>query len=196
MAGSPPRAWGRQVPAQGRRIGNRFTPTCVGTASPCRWMSGRLSVHPPRAWGRRRHSIACIRPRSVHPHVRGDGENPEFAGELIKRFTPTCVGTAALQPRRVSRPAVHPHVRGDGKICCCQSWASNGSPPRAWGRRDLSNAQIGAARFTPTCVGTAGSGTAAEWRVTVHPHVRGDGFPVLAKLRVFPRFTPTCVGTA
>ena len=71
-------------------------------------------------------------------------------------------------------------------------------------------------RFTPTCVGTAVSMKSSGIRVTVHPHVRGDGLwrcfrppsPIGSPPRawgrlvaLFPptfahRFTPTCVGTA
>ena len=70
--GSPPRAWGRRPIARRRRVGPRFTPTCVGKTIPLRgkrtslpvhphvrgedgWFrscSLRLSGSPPRAWGR------------------------------------------------------------------------------------------------------------------------------------------------
>ena len=54
-----------------------------------------------------------------------------------------------------------------------------GSPPRAWGRLEEDHDQpIVCLRFTPTCVGTAGT-------------------PYLEYLAdVCGRFTPTCVGTA
>src|SRR5579884_547293 len=103
LDGSPPRPWGRcrPLPELLRRL--RFTPTPVGT----------MSAPPPRA-----------RPRSVHPHARGDdryrasrtrsdagspprpwGRSPPHRAPAGRaRFTPTPVGTigrsAAGQWRR------------------------------------------------------------------------------------------------
>ena len=54
--GSPPRAWGRRRRPRPRNARQRFTPTCVGTAS-TPWLQSRL--------------------RSVHPHVRGDGSTTD-----------------------------------------------------------------------------------------------------------------------
>jgi len=91
-----------------------------------------------------------------------------------------------------------------------------GSPPRAWGRRRRGGLVPWRARFTPTCVGTAGTWSRSTPRMTVHPHVRGDGPDVEATgseslgspprawgrpwrrsmRRRWRRFTPTCVGTA
>src|SRR5690606_10944540 len=90
-----------------------------------------------------------------------------------------------------------------------------GSPPHAWGRRLTFCAVWCVCRFTPTCVGTAGSPTFRRRCRSVHPHMRGDdetsdgsscgahGSPPHAwgrqvKLVVAvrcDRFTPTCVGT-
>ena len=90
--GSPPRAWGQPPWIHNDSLGNRFTPTCVGTTC------------------RRRGSTSY---RAVHPHVRGDntiaerataalgGSPPRAWGQHVlgdglqrrPRFTPTCVGT-------------------------------------------------------------------------------------------------------
>ncbi len=111
--GSPPHAWGRQLAPVGIHAVERFTPTCVGTAglTPVLWPS-----------------------RSVHPHMRGDGNT---AGDVVRtptgspphawgrpprrapaapgsRFTPTCVGTAAPALTTLMPNTVHPHMRGDG----------------------------------------------------------------------------------
>ena len=71
--GSPPRAWGRLKEERQVHPRHRFTPTCVGTATPARhalqhkpvhphvrgdgadiaWGSGHVAGSPPRAWGRR-----------------------------------------------------------------------------------------------------------------------------------------------
>ena len=91
-----------------------------------------------------------------------------------------------------------------------------GSPPRVWGRLADLLRDVDAARFTPTCVGTAVARRHTRCYRAVHPHVCGDGLPLVAPSgnpagsppRVWGRrrarmpgrppgrFTPTCVGTA
>ena len=181
------------------RPGQRFTPTCVGTALVF---------------------VLCLLAISVHPHVRGDGASvvrlevrgdgspPRAWGRHWEghpqprrhRFTPTCVGTALRQSPQRPRPAVHPHVRGDGSSRIMLHRLCYGSPPRAWGRRAILGGGLLRFRFTPTCVGTASAGgivafggrftpTCVGTAVTnsvkslgcsVHPHVRGDGFSMPA----------------
>ncbi len=212
--GSPPRAWGRCLPALRLiRIG-RFTPACVGTigASGC--------------------SI-CTRP--VHPRVRGDddepyeckrgpsGSPPRAWGRCICnarapcgiRFTPACVGTMIVWGMRSRIAAVHPRVRGDDPRAHRAVRAGRGSPPRAWGRSVRSALGTSFGRFTPACVGTIACLSIGTQRFTVHPRVRGDdcvnhrrsfhrfGSPprawgrlcLLIHRRVLRRFTPACVGT-
>jgi len=92
--GSPPRAWGQRVEADGLAHGFRFTPTGVGTTAAGAGQGNRNTVHPhgrgdnggdfvqvgfiggspPRAWGQRRYL-----PGSV----------------IIIRLTPTGVGTTS-----------------------------------------------------------------------------------------------------
>mgnify|MGYP007019849226 FL=1 len=134
-------------------IGQRFTPTCVGTTT--------------RLYG----WIAC---GPVHPHVRGDdcdgqvklfalgGSPPRAWGRLRHaaissihvRFTPTCVGTTYYPCAYVEWNPVHPHVRGDDRAHVASYAALCGSPPRAWGRPRHSRLATEEFRFTPTCVGT------------------------------------------
>ena len=212
--GSPPRAWGRRIPAGDSPPPIRFTPTCVGTT---------------RTGGR------IFRGKTVHPHVRGDdkkttrsrglcdGSPPRAWGRrragpgpgAWRRFTPTCVGTTRSDHRGALAIPVHPHVRGDDLTIRSASSSDLGSPPRAWGRRERLGAFALVTRFTPTCVGTTSCCLAQSQGATVHPHVRGDdpgpketigpvcGSPPRAwgRLRIRPtrpttfRFTPTCVGT-
>ncbi len=213
--GSPPRAWGQRHADTTRHPEARFTPTCVGTAiSP--------GVSPTAS--------------PVHPHVRGDshvclspaaslaGSPPRAWGQLhhlpelrpIRRFTPTCVGTALYKGSEGTLDTVHPHVRGDSAVRSARGPPGTGSPPRAWGQRVGFRRGCARARFTPTCVGTAPFPTSVRMCRAVHPHVRGDSVPMASRggrhhgspprawgQRVWPaasgisgRFTPTCVGTA
>ena len=155
----------------------------------------RRAGSPPRAWGRRSHT------GSTH---------------TIRRFTPTCVGTASGRRPRRAAATVHPHVRGDGPRAHRRRQPHGGSPPRAWGRRAGGRAAGRRRRFTPTCVGTATRRPIRACCPPVHPHVRGDGAPpsnIGSAITGSPprawgrravgigcigkhRFTPTCVGTA
>ncbi len=195
LSGSPPRAWGRRGKAAGLAFGVRFTPTCVGTATPVRLSRRAMYGSPPRAWGRRT-AVGAVR-----------------AGQ---RFTPTCVGTAWGQPLIRFDTTVHPHVRGDGASSYGAVLCLTGSPPRAWGRPMADMRHRWPGRFTPTCVGTAVERETMDMITTVHPHVRGDGVRLMLSSRIavgspprawgrpgqqynvtlLDRFTPTCVGTA
>ncbi len=173
---------------------------------------------------------------AVHPHVRGDGSvmakwdgidsgsPPRAWGRHLhlmpplacRRFTPTCVGTARTEEFEGKIRPVHPHVRGDGAVPAIARVGVVGSPPRAWGRRELGLSRVRRGRFTPTCVGTARPAGGTAGGGPVHPHVRGDGATVMNALPAMGgspprawgrhdgdrrpwgsvRFTPTCVGTA
>ena len=159
---------------------------------------GPAAGSPPRAWGQRRTPALCRPTKPVHPHVRGDncsrrspasarfGSPPRAWGQLggftlaapIFRFTPTCVGTTSRSPASTAPLTVHPHVRGDNEQTGKASSCRPGSPPRAWGQQPASSSGPGRGRFTPTCVGTTRSNEARHGSLTVHPHVRGDNFPV------------------
>src|SRR6266508_4527753 len=129
---------------------------------------------PPRVWGRRAWS----------PRIR-----------LLKRFTPTRVGTTKATASVRAVYAVHPHAWGEDPFSRPPSQWPPGSPPRVWGRR------------TP--------GGSLRTRTAVHPHACGDDlgavFPLIgaggSPPRVWGRplssparsprgrFTPTRVGT-
>ena len=192
--GSPPRAWGQLNEYADIAAFCRFTPTCVGTTHMA-WQNSLL--------------------KTVHPHVRGDnykwaskkgkwyGSPPRAWGQRALltsrgragRFTPTCVGTTCAPLYRWIYATVHPHVRGDNGSPKHRTAQGAGSPPRAWGQRQQTNA--------------------IKLTMPVHPHVRGDnreGMMLLLCASGSPprawgqhsvtvpvprtgRFTPTCVGT-
>ncbi len=77
--GSPPRAWGRRRPDRAGLPSGRFTPTCVGTAAPWEPSAPTGPGSPPRAWGRRPGTCHSGCQRTVHPHVRGDGQRKAMA---------------------------------------------------------------------------------------------------------------------
>ena len=132
----------------------------------------------------------------------------------LARFTPTGVGNTKATRHSPLLAPVHPHVRGEYAVKRGKCWRCAGSPPRAWGIRQLLRLLIRNHRFTPTCVGNTQAPILAHLRYTVHPHVRGEyiyrvnppgsvtgspprawGIHGLFRCAVVPgRFTPTCVG--
>ena len=111
---------------------------------------------------------------TVHPHGRGDNRNgvgvgdvddgspPRAWGQSLlrfallaqRRFTPTGVGTIAVEPLTAPPLAVHPHGRGDNATRPTTYPYRSGSPPRAWGQLPERDLITGDSRFTPTGVGT------------------------------------------
>ena len=149
---------------------------------------------PPRAWG-------------AHQVRRDD--------RLVRRLTPTCVGsTAARRCRRATSPA-HPHVRGEHMRIRSPSRMITGSPPRAWGAPRRGRRRATGSWLTPTCVGSTPRSPGWSTICTAHPHVRGEhrdrlgeptsplGSPPCAwgapvhrrRLHRARRLTPTCVGS-
>ena len=148
---------------------------------------------PPHAWGRRGAVAAALR---------------------VRRFTPTCVGKTQVSSSQSISLSVHPHMRGEDAELQQMTYPQYGSPPHAWGRRNLVGMLPFVWRFTPTCVGKTSPSSRCRCLLPVHPHMRGEdahsshwsrmshgspphawGRPLAECLSVaLVRFTPTCVG--
>ena len=169
---TPPRAWGRRQPGDARRQKRGNTPTCVGKTT---------------------ISISLYLYTEKHPHVRGEDlmrgdyddyheETPPRAwGRLRKREhspgahgnTPTCVGKTP-RPNVSVCAGKHPHVRGEDAIRARSLHSGDETPPRAWGRLQVSYYNISMDRNTPTCVGKTFYRLSGNPKVMKHPHVRGE----------------------
>ena len=92
---------------------------------------------------------------------------------------------------------VHPHGRGDGAMRLARSMLVDGSPPRAWGRRDaIDHVLLIVYGSPPRAWGRRMREAHTPARTSVHPHGRGDGALVYGAGALVVRFTPTGVGTA
>ena len=149
---TPPRAWGRlsrRIPA---RLADGNTPTGVGkTISICTeywrrqkhphgrgedaeelkiiWKTGET---PPRAWGR--HGS------------RGCNANQQ-------RNTPTGVGKTVFSVFELYDFQKHPHGRGEDVHVPQPFFSWQETPPRAWGRQQVSSSYTKGTGNTPTGVG-------------------------------------------
>ena len=151
--GSPPRAWGQCVCSDSARVTLRFTPTGVGTMRPPAWPERPKTVHPHGRGDNTDAGAAQHHPRGSPP--RAWGQSPPCPLPLVGgRFTPTGVGTIALTIRVREPLPVHPHGRGDNMLWDAQLKRDYGSPPRAWGQWLAAGDRQAVDRFTPTGVGT------------------------------------------
>ena len=74
--------------------------------------------------------------------------------------------------------SVHPHLRGEHSSTSDTISRYSGSSPPAWGawQSDCCGGTIH--RFIPTCVGSIGEGEKPPDHAAVHPHLRGEHFPL------------------
>ena len=152
-SGSPPRAWGQWKSSSVIAAKIRFTPTCVGTMGIPADKSALTPVHPHVRGDNARHFIIDMTMTGSPPRAWGQSML-DIDTNMIRRFTPTCVGTILMGLLKMMSLLVHPHVRGDNQPCCDNVICRGGSPPRAWGQLNHSFLSCFHYRFTPTCVGT------------------------------------------
>ncbi len=222
-------------PVVSGRYPRRAIPTCVGTAPPAPTPPTPGTGHP---------HVCGDYTQAIFPQALPHGPSPRVLGLLgdgpgvssVVRAIPTCVGTTSAASSFTSSATGHPHVCGDygqGKVrrrhprraiptCVGTTVAAmatlgemTGPSPRAWGLRRAAGGRRADLRAIPTCVGTTGRSITGAWRMSGHPHMRGDytsgptPHPEEAgpSPRVWglwqpegacakaPRAIPTCVGT-
>jgi len=135
-AGSPPHAWGQHFAPFFAVFSARFTPTCVGTTTTIMKMPEELEVHPHMRGDNKTLTLFELTPSGSPPHAWGQ---PHKNAPAVRRFrfTPTCVGTTQAHCPRSGMGQVHPHMRGDNDSYADVSAGEEGSPPHAWGQRQL-----------------------------------------------------------
>ena len=134
------------------------------------------------------------RPRSVHPHTRGEhsrlcksttgdgGSSPHpwgtrkiRAAKLGKgRFIPTPVGNTHWRHVRMSGRSVHPHTRGEHNAASSPQFHRRGSSPHPWGTPYINHGGAPEKRFIPTPVGNTSWVHTTQDAHAVHPHTRGE----------------------
>jgi len=172
--GSPPRAWGQSRPERRVSLARRFTPTGVGTINTATGCGQSTAVHP---HGRGDNTIALVvnaLQRGSPPRAWGQSRTGR-ARQMLRRFTPTGVGTMCSGRHGGCSGPVHPHGRGDNVRSRVTTRDVIGSPPRAWGQ--------------------CPPGPRNRGGLQVHPHGRGDNAPPVRGTGGDFRFTPTGVGT-
>ena len=203
-SGPSPRAWGSADPQIRPHLGARSIPTGVGRViglSPRAWGAALRRAQPgvgrrfiPTGMGSSRSRPRQARPRSVHPH--GRGEHPLQVGgvALVLRSIPTGVGNVFPPPRLQAGPrsiptgvgsiyivlwiamlpTAHPHRRDDQMILPVAWIRIVGPSPRAWGPVERIMLDVDHNRFSPTHVGNSSPPANRPPCRSVHPHRRGE----------------------
>ena len=149
---------------------------------------------PPLAWGipNRRWCSSLV--LWDHPHLRGEYQagkgspksqegSPPLAWGILKEIcgktmtegiTPTCVGNTAMTRMTSDEKKDHPHLRGEYSPLRSFWPADEGSPPLAWGIRQLVHISGHNVGITPTCVGNTDIMWESGSIVGDHPHLRGE----------------------
>ena len=109
---------------------------------------------------------------------------------MIRRITPTYVGTTALQKRKAVRSKDHPHIRGDHIIGKVVELRGKGSPPHTWGPHPHKVSMFVKEGITPTYVGTTHTGSCICHTYQDHPHIRGDHEQSLAEVQAYTGSPP------
>ena len=127
------------------------------------------------------------------PATEGEDHASTHSPPVAARVSALWQGITSLDTHRqrgstgwqlVLRP-VHPHPRGENAPHYDHPSDMDGSPPRAWGKRERRCAPTSESRFTPTRVGKTLGDLNGNWGYSVHPHARGENraYPT----RVSPR---------
>ena len=74
----------------------------------------------------------------------------------------------------MAREEKHPHVRGEDSPKMKMQAIKGETPPRAWGRPEVTTEDISGVGNTPTCVGKTPTKRVYPNEEQKHPHVRGE----------------------
>ena len=152
--GSAPRVWGTPEMVQRQLDENRFSPTCVGNATPGE-LPLRLYRVQPHVCGEREILLRELEvDAGSAPRVWGT-RNPCKIVKGCLRFSPTCVGNACSGHFSRRNSSVQPHVCGERFNCSHCVQYPVGSAPRVWGTHQHLARRVVGDRFSPTCVGNA-----------------------------------------
>ena len=151
---TPPRTWGRLGDFPPAPDPRRNTPTHVGKTTN-RQSAIADDWPPPHARGEDVQDAGTSQPRpTMETPPRTWGRRLHPVGERrTERNTPTHVGKTRASRPPPSTAWKHPHARGEDYLYrAWQTWNKE-TPPRTWGRPEMTFSHFGRLRNTPTHVG-------------------------------------------
>ena len=142
-------------------------------------------------WQRGKMSWAII---GSSPHAWGTVNKVELEVHP-SRFIPTCVGNCRRRRNIDIALSVHPHMRGELASNSILENRVGGSSPHAWGTGGADRGGFRQRRFIPTCVGNCIQRAPSIAARAVHPHMRGELFSLIRRLRRSGGSSPHAWGT-
>jgi len=193
-------AYAKEVTDEDRRFAKsknapvRFIPTHVGNTEQRPFQRFSKTVHP-HTRGEHPNQVPIAEPYcGSSPHTWGTRGQGDDRVEGV-RFIPTHVGNTIDNKISDIHSAVHPHTRGEHVSSGISSRRSAGSSPHTWGTQEQEGCGLRGLRFIPTHVGnTCATGTVHSAR-SVHPHTRGEHFPIWGHDARIPGSSPHTWGT-
>ncbi len=130
------------------------------------------------------------------------GSSPRTWGTLTEtvapyarlRLIPTHVGNTGPAGADVVGDPAHPHARGEHARSRADTHARTGSSPRTWGTHRQGESPRAVLWLIPTHVGNTCRQRHQCWKVTAHPHARGEHASDSPARTVPVRLIPTHVG--
>ena len=175
--GSSPLARGTRV--ERRPVGEllRFIPTRAGNTC---WQSAAgcgPSVHPHSRGEHGGLHVAGLQGGGSSPLARGTLQNAKTSTRRV-RFIPTRAGNTWARAPRPWKSPVHPHSRGEHADNPGVGAAFYGSSPLARGTPVLGSQRLVPGWFIPTRAGNTRAPSFHSSIKPVHPHSRGEHFPL------------------
>ena len=189
------------------------TPACAGITGACGGPRSSTGAHPRMRGDHNARWSSWSRITGPPPHARGSPA-PAASSSTPARPTPACAGITADVRGRARAHQAHPRMRGDHARIAEIAPEGTGPPPHARGSPRQSGSPARRTRPTPACAGITNAWCSCRTRMTAHPRMRGDHFPLRhagdhlcgpppharGSLRVIPRAlpvirpTPACAG--
>ena len=114
---------------------------------------------------------------------------------MARGSSPRAWGTHDIQQPETCWNPVHPHGRGELRGAVRPNDKISGSSPRAWGTPDALGVHPAEIRFIPTGVGNSHPCKAVFQRRSVHPHGRGELWPLIRFIDKEAGSSPRAWGT-
>ena len=151
-AGTSPRARGKRPKAHRGRLVGRNIPACAGKTSWKPGVSWTFKEHPRVRGENRSKPCISLSPGGTSPRARGKHRRAYLA-KKGERNIPACAGKTSMVGVSGAWVTEHPRVRGENRPEHMATVTSEGTSPRARGKRIFLRRRLTVIRNIPACAG-------------------------------------------
>ena len=171
--GTSPRARGKHRVFDLENDKWRNIPACAGKTG-CAWRPGISWAEHPRVRGENDLDSAAWRGHpGTSPRARGKRRAPRMS-KVNKRNIPACAGKTCAAAPSPQPDAEHPRVRGENSGMAGFPTLTEGTSPRARGKRSFQSISPLMMRNIPACAGKTRNRRGCDLPHPEHPRVRGE----------------------